>query len=142
MKAKGFEWQEIVDTGKELGFAPTLGGVHDFFDQALMGTSNLEWKLDTLPTAMKKYLGEQVKSMDGILSVLDGAVRQGNKGLVNLTDPKVLEKPVRDAMRILQTFKDMQTNHEAGLNIAQTLSDVANPVNWIAAAGAPPRPGR
>ena len=131
-------YEDLVQAGLEHGFEPSVKGVNGFFSEALDGMDNLSHRLDSLPTEVKKYMFSQVKDMGMTLDLLDAAVKQGQKGLVNMADPKSLEGPVRDALKTLNEFRKAQERHEDGLEVAQTLVDLVTPGNAIQKFGAPP----
>jgi hypothetical protein len=72
--------------------------------------------LDALPDSVTKYLFEKVRDMKQVLGGVAESVSEKNDGLLNISEPKELRKPVKEALKSL----DKMLAFETKLEVART----------------------
>lgn len=86
--------QGIKDSLAEFGHAETTKGIDDMVVSALDEGHDLSEALEAMPLPMAKYIFEKLKDQKDIVDMLQSATAEGNKGVMNITKPEVLRKPL------------------------------------------------
>lgn len=118
---KDDDFQQLAMTAKELGFEPTKQGVEGFLQEALNGTSSTRKALDVLPEVATRHMFARLHSMRDVLESLQAAGDEQNKGLLNLTNPKLLRGPVNDAIKKIDKVLDSEAMLDHSVSMIQNL---------------------
>jgi hypothetical protein len=116
-------WNDLVNAGGEdfanarsilgeLGYQGAAG-IHSLVDNMLLGKVPKHGDvLDTLPPAAANYIFAHARDAKEILSALQAATREANKGLLNLADPKMISGPVAETIKLLDNVLKYESEHQ------------------------------
>lgn len=85
---------------------------------------SMEEAMDLLPQPVTDYLFSRAKDMRDVVDAVRAATNAKNEGLVNLTDPKILRKPIGETMKSLDRFLALQKTQEADRQSLQRYTQV------------------
>lgn len=94
-------------------------------DHLMNGNPNMATAMKMLPEATTRYMFERAQDLKDVLDGVRAATVDKNDGLVNISDPKALRKPVADALRSVNNFLKYQNEQEADRTSVLRMQNVA-----------------
>lgn len=116
------DYASWVSLAPEMGQEPTRAGLDAFAQDALRGDTTALQALDVLPETQARYMFEKLHNMREVLDTVRAATVKKNDGLLNLTNPSTLRKPVASALKSIDAVLDSEKMLDQAVTMIQGLS--------------------